>query len=110
MDSASAPLGIAGNGGAYVTRTESRLRLAELTSSLGAGVIGVSIGVLLAGRIGSLAVPILLLGALLHAWGMFDKHRIEQRTGAADPWWSRCLYWLCWGLLGAMSVYLLFGR
>jgi hypothetical protein len=89
-----------------VTRTESRLRLAELTSSLGAGVIGVGIGVLLASRIGGLAVPVLVVGALLHGWGMLDKHRIQRSAGAVDPWWSRGLYWLCWGLLAAMALYL----
>jgi uncharacterized membrane protein YecN with MAPEG domain len=89
-----------------VTRTESRLRLAELTSSLGAGVLGVGIGVLLASRIGGLAIPVLVVGGVLHVWGMLDKHRIQRSAGAYDPWWSRALYWLCWGLLGAMALYL----
>jgi hypothetical protein len=92
-----------------MTRVESRLRLAELTSSLGAGVIGVSIGVLLASRIGALTIPILVIGGLLHGWGMLDKHRIQRSSGTDDPWWFRALYWLCWGLLGAMALYLAAG-
>ena len=57
-----------------------------------------------------LAVVTLMLGALLHAWGMFDKHRLERGSAADDLWWSRALYWICWGLLGAMLLYLMTRR
>jgi hypothetical protein len=39
-----------------------------------------------------------------------SHHRIGRSVGANDPLWSRALYWLCWGLLGAMALYLVFGR
>lgn len=45
-------------------RLASRLKLAELTSSLGAGVLGAGIGVLLAAWLGGLALPILAVYAL----------------------------------------------
>jgi hypothetical protein len=81
------------------------MRLAELTSSLGAGVLGVGLGALLANQLRGLGVPVLLLGALLHAWGMADKHRLEAKAGAPTVWWSTLLYWICWVLLGALAVY-----
>jgi hypothetical protein len=93
-----------------MTGVASRLRFAEITSSIGAGIIGVGIGVLLASRIGKLAIPTLMLGALLHAWGMFDKHRIERSSSATDPWWSRALCWVCWVALLATALYVGLGR
>ncbi len=84
-------------------RLASRLKLAELTSSLGAGVLGAGIGVLLATWLDGLAVPILAVGLLLHAWGMRDKHTLE--AGASQPAWASALYWACWLLLGALALY-----
>ena len=82
-----------------------RLRLAELTSSLGAGVLGVGIGVLAATYLARVALPLLIVGLVLHAWGMTDKHWIEARTGVTDVWWSTALYWICWVLLGGLVIY-----
>jgi hypothetical protein len=82
-----------------------RLRLAELSSGLGAGVLGFGIGVLVSSYVAGLGVPILVAGLLLHAWGMLDKHRIETTQGAARVWWSTLLYWICWATLAAIVVY-----
>ena len=82
-----------------------RLRLAELTSSLGAGVLGLGIGVLIAGFLRGLGVPILIAGLLLHTWGMTDKHRLEAAEGSPTVWWSTLFYWICWVFLGALAVY-----
>ena len=46
----------------------------------------------------------LIVGALAHAWGMYDKHRIERDSGAGNPWWSALFYWLCWVLLGVGAL------
>ncbi len=54
-----------------------RLRLAELTSGLGAGVLGLGQGVLAAGFLRGLGLPALIAGLLLHVWGMTDRHRLE---------------------------------
>jgi hypothetical protein len=81
----------------------SRLKLAELTSSLGAGVLGAGIGILLAGYLGGLGLPVLVLGLVLHAWGMRDKHALE--AGAPQVWWSTALYWICWVALAGLVVY-----
>ena len=90
--------------------SDRRLRVAELTSSLGAGVLGVGIGVLLASPRGGLGVPIVVLGLLLHAWGMTDKHRIEAKQGTPRVWWSTLLYWICWGCLAVLAAYVVWRR
>ncbi len=82
-----------------------RLRLAELTSGLGAGVLGLGIGVLIAGFLRGLGLPILIAALLLHTWGMADKHRLEAEQAASNVWWSTFLYWICWVFLGALAVY-----
>ncbi|MDR7402661.1 MAG: hypothetical protein QN155_10590 [Armatimonadota bacterium] len=82
-----------------------RLRLAELTSGLGAGVLGLGIGVLFGGLLGGLGLPILVGGLVMHTRGMADKHRLENARGAPSLWWSTLLYWICWVFLGALAVY-----
>jgi len=85
-----------------------RQRLAELTSGVGTGLLGLGFGALLARPLAGLTVPILFAGAAMHAWGMFDSRRIEFAGGVARPWWSALLYWLCWAaLLGLASILLL---
>ena len=83
----------------HVTTSDSRLRFAELTSALGAGILGIGIGALASSFLRGFGIPILIVGIVLHAWGMTDKHRLE--AGAARPAWSTALYWICWlGLVG----------
>ena len=94
---------------AIVSRTvpdarTGRLRLAELTSSVGALVLGIGLGVLLSNVLGEFGLPLLLAGALVHAWGMFDKYRLERRAGAPDVLWHRVAYWACWILLALMAL------
>lgn len=89
----------------WADRSAHRLKLAELTSSLGAGVLGAGIGVLFSGYLGGLGLPLLFLGLLLHAWGMMDKHAIEAGSGATRVWWSLALYWICWLGLAGLAAY-----
>lgn len=44
------------------------------------------------------AIPILVIGMVMHAWGMFDKNRIEKGAGTL-PRFELYLYWVCWILL-----------
>jgi len=85
--------------------TARRLRLAELTSGLGAGVLGLAIGILAADYLRGLGPPLLLGGLLLHAWGMLDKHRLARTAGTEQPWWSTLAYWVCWLFLAALAIY-----
>jgi hypothetical protein len=81
-----------------------RLRLAELTSGVGAVVLGVGMGVLAASHIGPLGLPLLLVGAAVHAWGMYDKHHLELLADSSDVWWEPMVYWTCWGLLALLAL------
>lgn len=87
--------------------TQGRLKLAELSSALGAGVLGLGAGVLIANPLRGLGLPLLVVGLALHAWGMTDKHRIEASDQTARIWWSTALYWICWLGLAAVAAYAL---
>ncbi len=49
----------------------------------------------------------LITGVFLHAWGMFDKHRLERGSAVHAPWWSTALYILCWTALLLLAVYIM---
>jgi hypothetical protein len=66
--------------------------------------LGLGIGAFFGRQVHSTSVAILVVGLGMHAFGMFDKHRTEQRQGATPPWWSAAFYWLCWIALGAVAV------
>ena len=89
--------------------THAQLKRAETTASIGAGILGAGIALLMAERLAPHAVPILLAGLLTHVWGMYDKHRLEARSGAARLWWADLLYWSCWLGLLALLAYLIIG-
>ncbi len=85
----------------------ARIKRAELLSSIGAGVLGAGIALLLANIFGRYAVPILLIGLVVHAGGMFQKHRLEQHSENVRVWWVEALYWLCWLALVALLLFIL---
>jgi hypothetical protein len=60
--------------------------------------------VLAASHIGFLGLPLLLVGAAIHAWGMYDKHRLERRADGPDVWWEPMAYWTCWSLLALLAI------
>ena len=84
----------------------SRRKRADLTSGVGAGVLGGGIALLLAPYLRAYAIPLLLAGALLHGWGMFDRHRMDNQEGAATLRWAEALYWLCWIALLGVALYI----
>ena len=73
----------------------NRLKLAELTSGVGALVLGVGLGALFPQWLGRLAGVITVVGLSHHAFGMWDKHRLEGQDHAENPLWVVVLYWLC---------------
>ena len=85
----------------------SRVKKAELLSSIGAGVLGAGIALLLANQLASYAVPILLLGLISHAAGMFQKHGLEQQGEVFRVWWVEALYWFCWLGLAALLLFVI---
>lgn len=87
----------------------TRVKIAELTSTTGALILGLGLGALLSKPIGRAAVPVLVFGLLLHAVGMWTKHRIETRE-ANLPAWVVALYWTCWIALALVVLGLPFFR
>ena len=84
----------------------TRVKVAELTSGIGAVVLGVGVGALLARWVGAAAGVVALIGVLLHGFGMWDKHRLEAGTPGASDRLVVALYWVCWLLLGGVMAYL----
>jgi hypothetical protein len=79
------------------SKETGRERFAQLTSTMGAGILGVGIGALLAAHISKYSLPILLLGIVMHSWGMLDMRQMEKSGKMASrPFWSLILYWICW--------------
>jgi len=87
----------------------NRRKLAEVTSGIGAGVLGAGVALLLPAAVAVYALPILILGVLMHGWGMFDKHRLEQSAGSVQPSWAELLYWGCWLALLVLGMVVVAG-
>jgi hypothetical protein len=85
----------------------ARVKQAELTSGVGASVLGFGLGVLFAANLRSYALLIVALGALLHGWGMWDKHRLERTGEPSRLWWDTAVYWVCWVSLIGLALYML---
>lgn len=85
---------------------QKKLRVAELTSGVGALVLGVGLGSYFADRIGGYSILAMIIGALSHGWGMYDKNRMEKEFNPVSVWWETALYWLCWFLLAFLGIYL----
>jgi hypothetical protein len=88
----------------------TRLRLAELTSGVGALVLGVGLGALFPQWFGPAAGLIVLAGVVAHAFGMWDKHRLEGQAHTPSEPWVTVLYWVCWLLLAGVVSFLIVGR
>jgi hypothetical protein len=88
----------------------TRLKLAELTSGIGALVLGIGLGGLFAPWIAPAAGVVVLAGVITHAFGMWDKHRLEAQTGSEGDRWVVALYWICWLLLVGLVAFLIVRR
>jgi hypothetical protein len=89
--------------------SNSHLKLAELTSASGALVLGIGLGAYFVSLLNGYEVALIAIGIALHAFGMFDKQRLETSAGAAQPRWAVVLYWICWLLLLVLIVAIAFG-
>ncbi len=79
-----------------------REKLGQLTSSVGAGILGVGIGAMAVGPLDGLEPAVIGAGLVLHLWGMLDNHRADR--GSPQPWWSTAAYWICWVGLATLVV------
>lgn len=99
-----------GSDGPIETNLRARLKRADLAGGVGAGALGMGLGVLLASYLRGAGVMLVLVGAALHVSGMWDKHRIERSAREQPLWWETFLYWVCWALLAGLFVFVLVRR
>lgn len=81
-------------------------KAAELAAGLGAIVLGAGLALLAPDQLRTMAIPILLAGALVHGAGMTLKYRLEQQE-RQPLWWETGLFWLCWICLGGLAVWIM---
>lgn len=93
--------------GGLMTNVPRAIKRAELTSAVGAGVLGAGLALLMPLTVARYAAPILALGLFMHAWGMFEKHRLERASTVPTTWWAELLYWVCWVALGVLALYMI---
>ena len=88
----------------------TRLRFAELTSGIGALVLGVGLGALFPHWFSPSAGLIVFAGVVTHAFGMWDKYQLETQAHVETGRVVVALYWVCWLLLVATVIFLFVER
>ena len=88
----------------------TRLKVAELTSGVGALVLGVGLGALFTQWFTPAARVLVLAGVVAHGFGMWDKHRLDGQAHAPSESWITLVYWICWLLLAGVVAFLLLER
>ncbi|MBW8848689.1 MAG: hypothetical protein JF607_27480 [Burkholderiales bacterium] len=78
------------------------IKAAELTSAVGAAVLGAGAALLLPIEWRAHAPVLLLAGAAVHGAGMTLKYCLEARSGA-PAWWAQGLFVLCWAGLALLA-------
>lgn len=87
---------------------QKSLQLAQSAWALGAGIFGFGLGAKWGYIINRYALFIIIVGAVIHAFGMFImqmKDSNGKATGIAKTLWITA--WICLIALGAIIVYLL---
>ncbi|MCX9010729.1 MAG: hypothetical protein OIN66_06355 [Candidatus Methanoperedens sp.] len=92
-------------------------KLAELASTFGAGVLGFGLGALLVDFVQQYALLIILIGLMMHGWGMYKTHLQNKKEGdhkdstlqikPGEFSWINLLYWLCWIIIIGLAIYVL---
>lgn len=92
----------------FKPQQDSRVKRAELLSSVGAGVLGAGLALLFVDALEPYKLIILILGLIAHAFGMLRKHQLENQESMARVGWAEAAYWLCWlGLAGLVLTIVL---
>ena len=84
----------------------SEMRKAELLSTMGAGVLGAGLVLLLERWVGGAGVHLLVVGIVMHGVGMYRRRKLEAQSDPVRPVWEEFLYWGCWVLLAAIAAWI----
>ena len=84
----------------------SHLKQAEILSTIGAGVLGGGVALLLQQWLQGFTAALLVAGLIAHGWGMYGKRRLEKAAAVRRAAWEDAVYWLCWVALAALAVYI----
>ena len=90
------------------TQTSKSVRLAQSASAIGAAILGVGIGAQWGTPLKSFAIVILVIGAIIHIYGMYVtqmRNTTERNGQVAKILWVTA--WLCLIALVVLFVYLL---
>lgn len=98
-------------------RTLTKAKLEELASTVGVGIIGFGLGALLANFIQQYAFGIILIGLIMHGWGMYRAHHRNKKERdhinsisqikVSEISWINLLYWFCWIIIIGLAIYVL---
>ena len=89
----------------FEERAQHRGRLTSL-SAVGAAVAGAGVGVAFADKLGAAMWPLLLIGLVVHLWGMVGARRLN--AAAYVPSRAELFgYWICWAIVAAGAAYVL---
>jgi hypothetical protein len=85
---------------------QKRLKQLEMLGSLGAGILGAGLALLLVRWLGPYSLPILIVGILSHGWAMFAKCRLEREANIVQPAWAVAAERLCWAMIAGLVIYI----
>ena len=90
-------------------RFSTQLKVADMISITGAGLMGLGIGASISDQLAGALHVIIILGIVLHALGMYGKFQIERKH-IQPPKWVLVVFGLCWIGLMLATIYLLIAR
>jgi hypothetical protein len=74
------------------------LRIAESSSSLGAAILGLGIGIWFSSDLKQFQWPLVILGGVLHLFGMVMMNMHDKKLEQLSLFWRilfRFLFWIC---------------
>jgi hypothetical protein len=87
-----------------------RQQLGELTTGVGAVVLGIGLGALIGAPLRGFIAWLVILGVLLQGWGILERRRWVLSATRKPPAWWRAIYAACWLGLAAIAVFVLVGQ
>ena len=83
-------------------------QLYQSASSLGAGILGLGLGILVSRWLGAWTPFLIAAGLFIHGWGMYKLHYRGSASWSKLPGWLKISVGVCWlvlaGLLGWLLV------